>query len=248
MLWQNPLPSSTKYCRPIKVIFHKETAEFTRKFLVNSAVSLCEVDEINTQIKKLMPTNVQIENQMYSVHYKLLLTTIDGKFCSTLSYKFVQKCHICAATPKMMNDLDEVRRRPFNERLLAFGLSSLHAWIKYFECLTHISYRLDIKTWQIQQANKAVVEIRKKEIQRRFREEMSVVVDIRKQGYGSANDGNTARIFFSKSADSFKYNWNQWTFDQALRYYIKNDFMRVWSKLGSIWEILHGYSIIRWRI
>ena len=26
-----------------------------------------------------------------------------------------------------------------------FGLSTLHAWVRFFECMLHISYRLDIK-------------------------------------------------------------------------------------------------------
>lgn len=95
-----------------------------------------------------------------------------------------------------MNDLDEVRKRTFDDQYLAFGMSSLHAWIKCFECLIHIAYRLDIKTWQIQKANKASVDARKKLIQNRFREEMSLLVDIPKQGYGNTNDGNTARRFF----------------------------------------------------
>lgn len=31
ILWQNPRPSSTRYCRPIKLIFYKETMEVTKK-------------------------------------------------------------------------------------------------------------------------------------------------------------------------------------------------------------------------
>jgi hypothetical protein len=30
-----------------------------------------------------------------------------------------------------------------------FGLSTLHAWIRFLECLLHTSYRLEIKEWQV---------------------------------------------------------------------------------------------------
>lgn len=36
--------------------------------------------------------------------------------------------------------------KPVNEKNFEFGLSSLHAWIRCFEC-----YKLDIKKWQARQ-------------------------------------------------------------------------------------------------
>lgn len=30
-----------------------------------------------------------------------------------------------------------------------FGLSVLHAKIRFFECLLHIGYRLELKTWKV---------------------------------------------------------------------------------------------------
>lgn len=187
VLWQNPIPSSTKYCRPIKIMFHKETADFTR----------AEVGKIKAQIEDLVPANVEIRGQRCSIHPRLLLTMIDGKICSTLTHISGQNCHICGATPKLMNNLEEVRRRPIDEESLELGMSSLHAWIKCFECLLHIAYRLDIKTWQIKKTDKPKTDARKQNIQERFRREMSLLVDIPKQGYGNTNDGNTARRFFA---------------------------------------------------
>lgn len=187
VLWQNPTPSSTKYCRPIKIIFHKETVDFTRE----------EVSKIKSQIEELKPIYFEIEDSLYSIHSRLILTMIDGKICSTLANKSGQNCHICGATPKLMNNLKEVKRIPADEELLALGISSLHAWIKCLECLLHIAYRLDIKTWQIKKENKSQTDKRKKEIQDGLRREMGLLVDIPKQGCGNTNDGNTARRFFS---------------------------------------------------
>ncbi|CAH2012740.1 unnamed protein product [Acanthoscelides obtectus] len=44
--------------------------------------------------------------------------------------------------------------------------------------------------------NNAIVEGNKKRIQAEFRAKLSLIVDKPKPGYGSSNDGNTARIFF----------------------------------------------------
>ncbi|CAH1992022.1 unnamed protein product [Acanthoscelides obtectus] len=44
--------------------------------------------------------------------------------------------------------------------------------------------------------NKAIVEANKKQVQAEFRAKLSLIVDKPKPGYGSSNDGNTARIFF----------------------------------------------------
>lgn len=122
---------------------------------------------------------------------------IDGKICSTLTNQSGQNCHICGATPKLMNNLKEVQGRPVDEESHSLGVSSLHAWIKCFECLLHIAYKLNIKTWQIKKADKSQTDRRKKEIRDRFRREISLLVDIPKQGFGTTNNGNTVRRFFS---------------------------------------------------
>lgn len=51
------------------------------------------------------------------------------------------------------------------------------------ECLLHISYRLDFKTWQARDpSSKESLKSRKKTIQQKFRDEMGLLVDIVKQG------------------------------------------------------------------
>ena len=40
----------------------------------------------------------------------------------------------------------------------------LYAWIKTFECLLHIAYRINLKVWQVRAANKDEFDKRKKEI------------------------------------------------------------------------------------
>ena len=63
--WQNPRPSSTRFCRPIRILYEKET------------YTLCKSEEayLKKQIDELR--YVQYEN--FSISFRLLLTMIDGK-------------------------------------------------------------------------------------------------------------------------------------------------------------------------
>ena len=56
-----------------------------------------------------------------------------------------------------------ILERPILKENLEFGISWLHAWIRFFECCLHLSYRIEIKKWQIRgKDEKAEFEIRKK--------------------------------------------------------------------------------------
>lgn len=186
VVWQNPRPSSTMYCRPIKFIFSKETTDFT----------VTETNKILEEINQLVPTIGNVDGKEVSVKHELLFTMIDGKVCNAMTEtSSAQKCYICGATPKFMND--ESREFMVNKENLGFGISPLHAWIRSFECLLHISYRLEVKKWQVRdESDKENVKQRSARIQERFKVEMGLIVDKPKPGFGNTNDGNTARRFF----------------------------------------------------
>lgn len=186
ILWKNPRPSSVRFCRPIRLQFLKETKE---------AIKI-EREYIETQISQL--TLLTVTNPIkITVKYRLTLTMADGKVWSALTDTSGQVCYICKATPKQMNKLDLVCDRSLDKTTLAFGISPLHCWIRCFECLLHISYRIDIKKWRvISKTDKEKVKSRKEIIQSKFRTQMGLIVDIPKQGSGTTNDGNTARRFF----------------------------------------------------
>ena len=78
----------------------------------------------------------------------------DGKVWNALKgTKSSQRCYICGSTPKLMNNTEE----RFPEDIIdnySFGLSSLHALIRSFECLLHIAYRLDFQRWKVRKNNK----------------------------------------------------------------------------------------------
>jgi len=86
-LWQNQRSSSTRYCRPIKFLFTKETTELTRS----------EVNKIEEQIQAVYATKVDFQSEEIFVNHKMLLTMVDGKVCSVLAKQSFQKCYIYGA-------------------------------------------------------------------------------------------------------------------------------------------------------
>ncbi|KAL4705530.1 hypothetical protein ACJJTC_005362, partial [Scirpophaga incertulas] len=70
ILWQNPVPSSPRYCRPIRIRFVKETID-----IINE-----EIDYIKSQVASLNESEVQ----GLSVKHKMLFTMVDGKVISRI--------------------------------------------------------------------------------------------------------------------------------------------------------------------
>lgn len=80
---------------------------------------------------------------------------------------------------------------------------TLHAWIRFFECLLYVVYKLSLKIWQARGVeNKLIVETTKKEIREKFRNQLGLIVDKPKPWYRNSNDGNTARCFFENANKS----------------------------------------------
>jgi hypothetical protein len=61
-----------------------------------------------------------------------------------------------------MNRIDGIAKRDVDVTTYRFGLSTLHAWIRFLECLLHISYRLEIKRWQAPGEDQRKVKNKKK--------------------------------------------------------------------------------------
>ncbi|CAH0553562.1 unnamed protein product [Brassicogethes aeneus] len=159
-----------------------------------------EIGLIERQIDHLRPTSIYINKTERLIKQKLVMTMVDGKICNAITETSSSICYICGSTPKKMNNLEN-QKIVKNPKYYCFGLSSLHAWIRCFECLLHISYRLDIRKWQIKKEDKAKCDKRKQNIQDKFKTMMGLLVDRPKPGgSGNSNDGNTARPIAAASA------------------------------------------------
>lgn len=189
ILWRNKQPSSKRFCRPIRLQFIKET----------NTVIIKERNYIESCISALTPVIIT-DPVKITVKCRLSLTMADGKVWSALTGKSTATCHVCGATPKDMNKLDIIYTRPLDDETLQFGVSPLHCWIRCLECLLHISYRIEIKKWQVKtESDKCKLKERKKIVQEDFKNKMGLTIDVPKQGSGTTNDGNTARRFFVNS-------------------------------------------------
>lgn len=189
-LWVNPHPSSTLFCRPIKFLFVKE----------NEAPIREQESQLLSEIQTLSPYRFNTSDTQRNITFQFHFTMLDGKVANILSEtNSSSKCYICKATPKEMNSKKVFERIP-DEEQYRFGLSTLHCWIRFFECLLHISYRLPFKKWQVKGDDlKEIYGKNKKRIQASFKSRLSLTVDKPKPGFGSSNDGNTARTFFANS-------------------------------------------------
>ena len=187
VLWMNPSPSSTRFCRPIQIMFQHETNDLIRN----------ETRKIEQQITNLIPFTVRFNNRNIVVKYHFKLTMIDGKAFTAVTGSSTQSCSICKATPRVMNNLNILQTLPINIDFYQYGISNLHAWIRCMECILHIAYRLEVKKWQMRSvAEKSQYEDRKKMIKKKLKEELNILVDIPKPGFGTTNTGNVARTFF----------------------------------------------------
>ncbi len=191
IVWKNPRPSSARFCRPIKVQFAHENVQLT----VNEATG------IENQIEALQPMSIVMNGKSVSVTYNMSFTMIDGKVCNSVTgTTSAQRCFLCKATSKEFNDIDKMLANEINVDNLRFGLSTLHAWIRCFECLLHLIYKLNTQKWQSRKDDeKKIIADRKATIQKAFFSQLGLIVDRPKPGFGSTNDGNTARRYFENA-------------------------------------------------
>ncbi|XP_043478801.1 uncharacterized protein LOC122509098 [Leptopilina heterotoma] len=187
VIWKNPKPSSTRFCRPIHIQFIKETVEST----------LSEKQNIDNQIASLQPFNTVINGQEIKINFKMYFTMIDMKVCNAVTNTTsAMRCYLCKATSSQFNDINAMKTKEIDESALGFGLSTLHAWMRCMEFFLHVGYKMQTKTWQARKSDKIIIEERKRVIQGAFKNQLELIIDTPKVGSGNSNDGNTARRFF----------------------------------------------------
>lgn len=178
IVWQNSCPSSTRFCRPVRLQFIKEATE----------VILQEKKCIDKQIEALQPTVVTG-------------TMLDGKTCYAITHTVSsQACNMCGVTTEDVNNIDKVLQRNIDMTVSDYGLSTLHAYIRFFEWLLHVAIKLDVKVWYTTKDLKTQIETRKLMLQADFRSKMGLLIGVILQGKGTTHDGNTARRFFENTA------------------------------------------------
>lgn len=187
IIWENPTPSSPRYCRPIRFRFVKES----------TAVIKQEISYVDESAKKLTPTEVTLNGSKLMFEHVFKMTMIDGKVCNAATdTKSTSRCYICGATSKDFNNLTQ--KLNTSSTAIEFGLSVLHARIRLFESVLHLAYKLPVKKYREKRTNEEMEleDRQKKHIQERFRKETGLLVDMPKVNFGNTNNGNTSRRFF----------------------------------------------------
>lgn len=192
-LWTNSTPGSKIFCRPISFEYTKETKDKTKE-LVNS---------IKNEINNLEKITIERNGCYVNVSFQLQLTMIDGKVANAITdTKSYWECSLCGDKRSEFSDL--WKERTINEEAASFGISPLHARIRFLEYFLHIAY--DLKYSNTPESKPGTVrnndllhsmrESEKKRIQEEFKSQMGLQIDKPLIGHGNTNDGNTARKFF----------------------------------------------------
>lgn len=169
VLWKNPRASSTRFCRPIRFEFIKEDKD----------TIIAQHKKVQDEIDKLQLTPIEVNGKHLQAKHKLHCTMIDGKALDYLSDSNHSNCNICDAKPNQMNNFDYLKTLKCKVQYYSFGLSTLHCWIRFLECLLHIAYRLQIKRTDARGAeNQKTVADDKKRIQDKFRAKTGLIISI----------------------------------------------------------------------
>ena len=146
------------------------------------------------------PTEFTMHGIKVTIYHKLHLTMVDGKVTQALTDTPASStCIICNTTRSRLSDFTAGSKFD-NQDAYEFGLSPLHARIRFMEYILHLAYDLDFFNKKLTTENKTKREARKQRIQDEFRRRTGLIIDVPKQGFGNTNDGNTSRRFFLNPA------------------------------------------------
>lgn len=191
-IWVNLTPGSKLLCRPILFEYVKE----------NSVTINSYINQLEEKIKELHPIYIEISETIIKVSFEQQLTMIDGKVANAITdTTSTWKCNICG---KMSSQFNENSELTINENALRFGISPLHARIRFLEFSLHLAYDIKYRNnpeheYISVRNNADLHKLRKdekKRIQVEFKEQLGLIIDKPLHCYGSSNDGNTARRFF----------------------------------------------------
>ncbi|GAB0089559.1 hypothetical protein DMENIID0001_041250 [Sergentomyia squamirostris] len=86
VIWKNPVTSSSRFCRPIRVRFIKESKDVIKD----------EFKHINEQISRLEKTKFSNGDRVGFIRHTLIHTMVDGKVIHTVMGDIcTRKCYIC---------------------------------------------------------------------------------------------------------------------------------------------------------
>lgn len=182
VIWGNPKPSSHRYCRPVEFAFEKETTQYLQN----------RHRFYKTEIGDLVETNIG----NCEIQHFFNCSMLDGKACNAITnVASSRSCGTCRATQSQLHDRNLVEFE--EDEALEKGVPILHSWINFMTFILNNVYRRQLFDHTVSQTEKKELQKQYKEsIQKKLYEEVGIIVDAVRQGSGTTNTGNTARIFF----------------------------------------------------
>lgn len=95
VIWQNTTPSSSRYCRLIRIRFVKEIVDITQK----------KIKSVKNAISFLQNTLFTLEDKCYSVKHIMAIAMVNANMCNAVTQTTSTIwCYICGATSKKFNN------------------------------------------------------------------------------------------------------------------------------------------------
>lgn len=187
-VWVNKKAGAAESCRILKFKYGKET-----EFLIKT-----ERNYVLDQINSLGNTQIVRGDSSFSAFHEFRMTMVDMKICNVVTdNRSTRTCYCCGNSQKSFNDLSIIGA-PLAANTYEFGLSTLHALMRSMEFFLRLGYKKAImKYTAVTEEEKKLVKDRKREVRKLFWDRLHLVVDTPRNGSGTSNTGNTARIFFA---------------------------------------------------
>lgn len=97
VIWQNPTPSSPRFCSPIRFRFLKESADVTEEV----------IKYIENSVKALKGTEINLNEFKFSFKHSFETTMFNGKvYNAATGTKSTNRCYIYGPTSKDFGNID----------------------------------------------------------------------------------------------------------------------------------------------
>ena len=115
VMWSNPKPCSSNFCRPLHLKYEKESS------------NLCKIEELSIREQMKNLNSFKYQGTLSSGHKAEAnitcnedITMLDRKVINSLTDTLsTQSCNVCGAKPSEMNKLDVIRKKKSMKKLFS---------------------------------------------------------------------------------------------------------------------------------
>ena len=185
ILFNNPSPSSTLFCRPLRIYFRKENSSFLKEVFKS----------LETEVLNLKQFSCTFDDKEYTFNGNFYPSMNDGKVVNAiLGITYSRHCFICNSRGDSISKVSPSASSYSNSDIFKFGIQPLHILIRVTEWVLKISYSKCGSTSLKDQSYIA----RRLLIHQKIKEAFAINIDVPSIKNGRTTDGKMARIVFSQ--------------------------------------------------